>query len=62
MAYIKDFYFLNYSVSLGYFKNTLEENEFDAWDRSEEDCREDEWCIWCRAQGLFPLHLFFVSD
>lgn len=45
-----------FSVPLGYLKNTLKENELDAWDWPEEDCRENEWCIWCRAQGAFRLY------
>lgn len=44
-----------FSVPVRYLKNTLKENELDAWDWPEEDCRENEWCIGCRAQGVFHL-------
>lgn len=44
------------SVSLRYLKNTLKKNELDAWDRPEENCRKNEWCVRCRAQGVIHLY------
>lgn len=42
-----------FSVSPRYLEDSLQEDELDAWDRSEEDCRKDEWSIRSRTQGKF---------
>lgn len=52
--YIEILTFSSYgnAVPVWYLENTFPENEFDAWDWFEENCWEDEWRIWCRAQGI----------
>ena len=42
-----------YAVTFWYRENPFKKDEFNAWDWYEEDSWEDEWGIWCRAQGIF---------
>ena len=45
----------------GHFENPFQKNEFDSWYQPSQNCRKNDWCLWCRIQGNIFITRLFLS-